>query len=82
MWSCCAPRRLIYSFERTKYQLKSLNIPQMIRDLHEQHEQPTKYQLFLFKTRFKFILQNRLGIYETCMHLLSGIFFFSEELQG
>lgn len=54
----------------------------MIRDLHEQHEQPTKYQLFLFKTRFKFILQNRLGIYETCMHLLSGIFFFSEELQG
>lgn len=47
----------------------------MIRDLHEQHEQPTKYQLFLFKTRFKFILQNRLGIYETCMHLLSGIFF-------
>lgn len=67
VWGCCVPRRLIYSFERTKDQLKSLNIPQVIRDLHEQLEQPTKYQLFSFKTHFKFILQNHLGIYETCI---------------
>lgn len=74
MWSCCAPRRLIYPFERTKYQLKSLNIPQVIRDLHEQHEQPAKYQLFSFKTHFKFILQNHLGIYATCIPLSETLF--------
>lgn len=55
------------------YQSKILNIPQVIRELHKQHEQPTKYQCFYFKPHFIFILQNCLGIYKTCIHHQTSI---------